>query len=140
MQCEICGHDVGKDPGCKRSAKQLRLYFAMVSAYFHHWPEYVPFQPNSSEHLRAWLQTKAGYCSVTTYNEGAGFTSVESEGAYLFIARKGDAINAYSPRSIAFPKLSHRDACKLFDAVAEILEAETGLKHKEVLRESENAA
>ena len=43
-------------------------------------------------------------------------------------------------KSIAFDKLDHRGACKLFDEVAGVIEAEIGIKADDLLKETEAAA
>jgi hypothetical protein len=42
-------------------------------------------------------------------------------------------------KSTRFEMLGHREACKLFDDVSNIIEAETGLKADVLLKESEAA-
>ena len=44
------------------------------------------------------------------------------------------------PKSISFDRLSHTAACKLFDDMAEVAYAESGLDMTKVLEETERAA
>jgi hypothetical protein len=43
-----------------RSTPQLRRYFAMIRAFYTHWPEYHPEQFDDEKNFRYWLQMKSG--------------------------------------------------------------------------------
>ena len=64
------GFSLCPDCGCllddERSTKRHRAFFGFNGHVFDHWPEGAvyeddPFQPIDSEHLRAWLLTKANH-------------------------------------------------------------------------------
>lgn len=137
MKCEVCGHKQGTN---KRSVPQHRRFFGMIRAYFHHWPELHEFQPDNEEHLRAWALVKAKYRTVTEMTGNAKQCIVTDGSKYNWQISNGKNVWLVSPRSIAFDKLSHLEACQLFDDVSEVLEAETGLKTEDVMRETEGAA
>jgi len=52
----------------------------------------------------------------------------------------GTDLVVFVPRSIAFHRLGHLAACALFDEVAAVIEAETGMKAEQLLHETERAA
>ncbi len=60
--CEVCGHEIPAPRS--RSVPQHRRYFAMIKAVYDQWPESHSFQPVDREHLRLWLQCRAGYYTV----------------------------------------------------------------------------
>ena len=141
-----------------RSPKQHRRYFAVIKLAFDNWDERHDFQPESADHLRRWLQCRAGYYSSVTIDTAtmtpaaavaAVAGAVASAGEHVFIRTSGTKIKIIKPQSIAFEKLPQSQATAVFDAVSEVVFAETGLsldaarleafkppKYREVLRES----
>ena len=77
--CPSCGVDLA-EPQKKwkrRSVPQHRRYFALVRAAYYHWPEKHELKPQSEEHLRKWLQAKAGHRVVETVDT-EGMTQEQS--------------------------------------------------------------
>ena len=148
-RCEICGHDVGQ-PNKGRSVPQMRRYWAMIRAYWHHWPETAERQFESPEHMRKWLQMRAGHREVAVSMDLDGATkdaalliaeaAIRATGEYAVPVLHGDALVIWRPKSIAFSRLGHSEACKLFDDVAAVAEEVTGLRADDVMRETEAAA
>lgn len=115
--CPHCGGLLTKP----RSEPDHRRFFALINAAFHQWPETHEFQPDSSEHLRAWLLCKAGYRScVTIPIESddsaarrvallAASRAVQAAGSHSFVRAHGAAIAVFSPRSISWDTLSQKD-------------------------------
>lgn len=148
MKCPACGHLLDKP----RSVPQHRRYFAAIKAMFHHWPDGHDFTPDSPEHLRAWLQIKAGYREVHELDvdlddakaiaAAAMIASVamRQAGTYGFIRLHKGRLVLFLSKSIAFDKLSHKAFCELDNAVADVFKAETGLDPEQVLQETEAAA
>ena len=148
MKCPACGHLLDKP----RSVPQHRRYFAMIKAMFGHWPEAHEFQPDNPEHLRAWLQIKAGYREVHELDVdlddvkaiAAAATiatvAMRQAGTYGFLRIHKGRLVLFLPRSIAFDKLSHKAFCALEIDIADIIKAETGLDPDQVLKETEAAA
>lgn len=132
-----------------RSIEQHRRFFAVIAETFRHWPEAHPFQPDSTEHLRAWLLVKAKHCVIQTYH----MTEDTSEVAKLLpvimatMARKhcwcraaGTELHVCVPQSIAFEAVSHGEFQAINDAVDEIVRLETGLDPDRLLQEKDKAA
>jgi len=133
-----------------RSVEQHRRYFALISAAFHHWPESHKRQFSSSEELRKWLQMKAGHREIgasiplTGINKERAMllaeASIRAAGSYAVPVIHGDVLVVFRPKSIAFDKLDHKAACALFDEVAAVIEAETGMPANNLLKETAGAA
>jgi hypothetical protein len=136
MNCPHCGVELEKPKGKPRSVPQHRRYFALIRAAHSHWPENHRFQPTSDEHMRKWLQARAGYHHIQTIDT-AGMDATQAIIAVAAALKAADAMNfpvvvgskfhVVWSKSIDFDTLSHLAACSLFDAVAEVIQAETGL-------------
>lgn len=144
-RCPRCGAQES------RSTPQLRRFFAVVKAAFHQWPESHRFRPHDSHHLRKWLQCAAGHMTIhhVEIPEGASAAVVagacrsvmEIAGGYAFVQVDGDrALNVVIPKSIDYRRLSHRDACRLFQEVEDVIKAEIGIDPEALLKEHERAA
>lgn len=141
--CPHCGADLTPErKGKPRSVPQHRRYFALIRAAFDHWPEAHRFQPVTEERLRKWLQARAGYATVNTIDT-AGLTNEQTVAALAaavmiadpihFVSAKGTRMHVIQSKSIDFDSLPHLAACALFDAVAEVIEAEAGLKPDQIM-------
>lgn len=140
--CPHCGAEIGKTPGKPRSVPQHRRYFALIRAAHSHWPEGHRFQPTSDEHMRKWLQAKAGYHNIRTVDTfgmdaQSAIVAVAAELADAdpihFTSVVGGKFHIVESKSIDFDTLPHLAACALFDAVADTIEAETGLKADQIM-------
>ena len=137
--CPHCGSPEAKAKG--RSVPQHRRFFAMVRAFYHHWPEYLPYQPGCAEELRAYGLVKAGYRNVAQLEPDVfGAVCIRTESHFPFFFEKGGKVYCASAKSIRFEKLGHKEACKVFDDVSCVFEAVTGLTCDEVMKETERAA
>lgn len=141
--CPHCGVELSKPKtGKPRSVPQHRRYFALIRAAMNHWPEKHPFQPMSEEHLRKWLQAKAGHRRVETIDT-AGMSpdetlacvvaAIKKGGPSSFYERAGTRFYTITSESIDFDTLPHLAACALFDAVADVIEAETGIRADDMI-------
>lgn len=146
--CPHCGCDLETPKrGKPRSVPQHKRYFAMIRAAFSHWPEAHRFQPITEDRLRKWLQAKAGHALVKTVDT-EGMTKDEAVVAIAAELSKADPIHFTSAsrgrfyivesKSIAFDTLPHLSACALFDAVAEVIEAESGVKIDDIMPPIQN--
>lgn len=145
--CPHCGCEIG-DRQSKRSAPQNRRYFKLIKAAFHQWPESHEFQPRDSENLRKFLQCKAGHyttqrITISGYDADvmktvrvAAQAALSAAGADAWCKAYGNAIIVFTPKSIAFDKLSHKDACALLSDVEAIIETELNCKADDLLREA----
>lgn len=147
--CEHCGGFPSPRKGTPRSVPQNRRYFALIRAAYNHWPQKTKdedekwFYPRSEEHLRHYLQAKVGYSIIDTLDV-AGMTAehacaqiaaqVMKAGPFSFQDSEGTCFFSTTSQSIDFDTLPHLKACALFDAVAELIEAETGIRVDDMLK------
>ena len=150
-KCPHCGCDVDPVKGKPRSVDQLRRFFAVLRAMYHHWPETAEFRPESEEHLRKWALVKAGHRETTDVpvefaEDQPALTklaalmveaAVKAAGAFAFIRPhpEGGLVRVFKAKSIAFDKIGQAEFNRLNDEVEAVYEAETGLKADEVLKE-----
>lgn len=150
QSCPHCGcilNEPGKSP---RSVPQLRRYFAMIKAAFHHWPETHSRQFSSVEELRAFLQMSAGFREIgatiplTGMNKDRAVflaeAAIRAAGSFALPILHGDTLVIFKPKSIAFAKLSHTEFCRLSDDVGEVIFNEIGVRGEQLLKETEAAA
>jgi hypothetical protein len=144
--CPHCGCELDQGHGGKkRSTHQLRRYFSMIKQAWVHWPESNMNQFASSEELRAWLQMKAGAREIGAQIPMTGMSkeramllaeaAIRGAGSYAWPVIHGDTLVIFRPKSVSFAKMAHADFCKLSDDVAAVIEAETGIKVDDLLRE-----
>jgi len=144
--CPNCGVELAPPAGGKpRSTEQLRRYFAMIRAAYLHWPELHERQFASADELRAWLQIKAGAREIGAQIPLSGMhreramllveAAIRGCGSMSFPVLHGDTLVVFRPKSVSFAKMAHADFCKLSDDVAAVIEAETGLRAEQLLRE-----
>ncbi|MEW5705107.1 MAG: hypothetical protein AB1781_11075 [Pseudomonadota bacterium] len=128
-----------------RSVDQHRRLFGLIRAAYDQWPEWQKFQPDGEEHLRAWLLVKAKHRRIHKFSFAgdAGAVAPLIPAITLMMLQKyswawplEDAIAVCVPESIAFDKLSHAEACKVFDDVEDVLRREAKLEADELLKES----
>lgn len=129
---------------------QIRRYFAMIKAAFHHWPESHETQFASEEEARKWLQMKAGHREIGARIPLVGLNkdkavalveaAIRASGSYAVPVMHGGDLVVFVPKSIAFGKLSHLAACTLFDDVAAVIENEIGVPADRLMKEHERAA
>jgi hypothetical protein len=133
----------------QRSAKAHRLYFAAIRAAFENWPEsYSDFQPDRPEHLRHWLQCKAGaeWRDIIDFPVSAHAAVValieklRSEDRSAFVRAAGDKLRVFVPKSIAFDEMDEAAMLPLRDAVFAIIEEIVGVDPVDLVRAMEEAA
>ena len=153
--CPHCGCDIDNIP---RSVPQHRRFFGVISAAYHQWPHDHSFQPDNSEHLRAYLLVAAGWKvqSEVRFSKGspeaieaAAITlraMMKSLGKPVFVTIEMDKkkIIGAMPRSIAYmskQELGHFEACRIFGRVDEIICAALGVESTDkLLEEAKKAA
>jgi hypothetical protein len=144
-----CPHCGGSLKGGKpRSIDQHRRYFKMVALAFQNWPEAHDFQPDNAEHLRKWLQAKAGYRiahKIDTERTDARSLAIataamkaamQALGDYCWIVPHRGSLLVVASKSIAFDKMSLGEFSTLNDMVAELIESETGIKVEDLMKET----
>jgi hypothetical protein len=129
----------------------------MLKAFHHHWPEGHPEQFYDAAEFRAWAQMKCGHYRIAQripLSQAGPLGAVSqrerlalvidaafrSAGTYAWSRVVGNDLVIYVPKSIAYDKLSHGDATRLFGDVESFLESETGLDAHQVMAEHQNAA
>lgn len=152
-------------PKRDRSSADHRRFFAVVAAAFAQWPSTHEFQPESAEHLRAYLLCKARHHEVEFIHIGAeifdglsGATleivnrvvqsavrrSVEAamrqSGRYAFDKPAGNRIAIFRPASIDWATLDQKAFNALRDEVEAIIEEIVGVPADRLLQEAEKAA
>jgi hypothetical protein len=114
----------------------------MIRAAHAHWPEGHRFRPMSDDHLRKWLQAKSGHVVVTTIDTNGMDTRAAIKAIAAGLAAAKDhtfpfeadgKFYIFQSESIDFNTLPHLSACALFDAVADTIESETGLKVADIM-------
>lgn len=149
VYCPCCQfHLTGKT--APRSGEQLRRFFALMRVTFDNWPDSHERQFTDIDEMRAWLTIKAGYREVGARVPLAGLNkdralflveaSIRGSGSNAIPIYYDGEIIVFKPKSIAFQKMDHRDFCKLNDAVATVIEQETGLSVETLLKNAEAAA
>lgn len=134
--CPECGCDLA--PKKRRSVPDHRRLFALIRQAHDNWPEGHDFQPESPEHLRAWLVCKAGWREATAYDLGdradaavvalalqAGIKAARGVG---FVRVVGRSVAVITPKSIDFRSMGQAEFGLLRDAVECVIEEETGIK------------
>lgn len=156
--CPECGAVLERP----RSKPHHNRLFALISAAAENWPESHEFQPEGAtdharaEHLRAWLLCKAGYSQArevpVAYSDDnpglAKLTAIAIEAAfreaktYAFVRPHphGGSCAVYSPRSIAWAKLSQKDFTPIAEAIEGVIESVVGVDAETLLRGHERAA
>lgn len=152
INCPHCGALFEpKANGKPRSTPQHRRFFGLCTAAFDQWPETHAFRPKNPEHLRAWLEVQAQHFqAVKTIrcNDGdvkrltAVLTAVlrTCEDDKVFVEADGQCVIVKRALSIAYDKLPHLQACRLFDDVADVIRVETGIEPDQLLSDRRRAA
>ena len=144
--CELC-HQPLKEK-TKRSYPQLKRFYAMIKAALNNWPHAHEEQFSSQEDCRKFLTMKAGWRDISSKTH---LTGIREDKAILLASAvlSGLPNNAHArpvlhngqlivwvPRSISYENMPHLEFCALSDAVAEIIEAETGIKVSDIMESS----
>lgn len=147
--CPECGCEIKQTKSVVRSVPQLKRYFAVLRAAFDAWPETHEHQFSNVEEFRAWLQMKSGYREIGAKIPLAGMSkeracllaeaAIRATGSYAVPVIHGNTLVVFRPKSIAFQKLSHYDACKLFEQVEAFVEDAIGVSCDELLKNAEAA-
>jgi hypothetical protein len=112
----------------RRSKPQNDRIHALCEAAYQHWPRGHAFKPESKEHLRAWLLCKAGHVKVVD-RDGEMDEKLAREislmmaavGRFVWVKSLGDKYLLITPETTRFSDLPHKEACRVFSEVDEIL-------------------
>lgn len=147
--CPSCGCDItGNDK--PRSLPQLRRFFGMIRATYHHWPETCEQQFGSDEELRKHLTMRAGWRDIAARIPLVGVQpditkmivrqAFAAAGTHAWPVVHRNELVIWVPRSIAFHNMGPQEFGQLSDAVAVVIKDMTGLDAETLLREAEHAA
>lgn len=141
--CPHCGCTIEPLKGKPRSPEQHRRFFALVRAVFLHWPEGHETQFSDETEARKWLTMKAKYRDLVMRMPLMGMKpdalvfivrgALRAAGAHAAVTVHKGELCVFSPRSIAFNKMSHLEFCKLNEDVATVIEQEMGISSVEEL-------
>lgn len=153
VACPNCGVEFdARKPHKPRSVDEHRRFFGIVRAAFENWPEDHSFQPETPEHLRAWLICQAGplYRTIEeiTVPDAAPQivaammaiveTLIAREDGFKFSRWKGFKLTIFRPKSLRFDKMKHGDFHELNERVSETVSAALGITIKELLGETDD--
>lgn len=144
--CPTCG---AQAPNI-RSFDQLKRYFAVIKAAFHHWPESHPRQFVNETELRKWLQMEAGHKVLKRRAKLAGMsrdyviatieTAYRDADAFAVVEVENGDVLTWVPKSIAYKNLTHLKFCDLNNEVDAVIERELGVNGERLLDEHRRAA
>lgn len=127
-----------------RSPEMHRRYFLGMRLVHQSWPDTHPEQL-SAEHLRQWIQMKAGYrevdCRIPLTGMDPRFAYKLLKAAFanderlkIPVIHKGEAI-VWRSKSIAFLAMGHYQFCDLNNKTDDVIKAETGLEVQPLIDE-----
>lgn len=64
---------------------------------------------------------------------------MEHAGGYAFVQVSGNGLDVVIPKSIDYRRLSHKDACRLFQEVEDVIKVEIGIEAESLLKQMEAA-
>lgn len=145
--CPVCDSKLPLT-GKPRSYEQHKRFFAMCRQAYLHWPETHDEQFSNETDCRKYLTMKAGWRDIASK---VTLTGIREDKAILLatavlsglpkdlyarpVLHNGQLI-VWVPRSIAYATMPHLEFCALSDAVSEVIEAETGIKVEDMLKEA----
>ena len=134
----------------ERSSKHHRFYFKVIAAAFNQWPDPHEFQPEDPDHLRQWLQCKAGYTHHMDFPAGdnpqlvadivCAFAAQIAEERHVFPRICGDTVRLYWAKSIAWAQLSQTQFKDVARPVFEIVESVVGVEVERLATDNAKAA
>lgn len=144
--CSVCGSKHNPTTGKPRSYDQHKRFFALCKQAYMHWPESHAEQFSDETDCRKYLIMRAGWRDIASK---INLTGIREDKAILLATAvlSGLPTNVYArpvlhngqlivwvPRSISYEKMPHLEMCALSDAVAEVIEAETGIKVDDLMQ------
>ena len=139
-----------------RNPRRHAMFFAVITEAFKNWPEGHEFQPESTEHLRAWLLCKAGWSDTldldlpTSGSKSGNGTHAIDKLMKVLVAFTGSKhvftkplsaqrIRAYRPKSQSFAKCKESEIKPIIDRVYDIIAIESGMQVADLKRSAETA-
>ena len=127
-----------------RNLQRLALLFAILEPALTQWPEDYEFQPQSTEHLRAWLLCKAHWAETRDLEIGGPSKShairavqyfMDSGKGWKFYKPTSKGIREYTPKSISFGKCREAEFKAVLNSITEILESIIGVPVEALIKE-----
>lgn len=152
--CPVCDTDIDRigigHNSKPRSYEQHKRYFKMVHLAYTHWPVTHERQFSNEKECRKFLQMKAGhfYESDRLIIDGVegriaariAEAAFKAADAFSIAVPRGGDLVIYSPSSVSFDKLSHSEACTLYDKVNWIIRDEIGVSGDDLLERDKESA
>ena len=126
----------------QRSTRQHNMLFRAIEVAFENWPEHHWFQPLSDDHLRYWLEVRAGWGTAVPFDnpQHAVHYLCGKFNEKVFPAEHDGKIVVYQAASIAYGKLGRTDFNELVTRLDRVLQEEAGMSLAECgLSASEDA-
>lgn len=147
--CPACDCPVN-DKAAIRSLPQLRRYFKMIRVALENWPEQHDRQFSDETECRKFLQMAAGHRELAYNMPITGMrreqalmlaeAAIKAAGNFAVVNIHNGNLVIWKPKSIAFHKLTHQAACRLFEDVSIEIEKVIGVSGDELLEQSKEVA
>lgn len=145
------GHNSGNCAVCplmiaaaQRSDAEHQLFFGYLGMVRHNWPEQFKFQPDDTEHLRAWALVEVGHTVTLAVAKTMSRDDVISLGLFFCDGKRhfrvfdgGDHYTLVRPRSIARAKCNVKTFRDVAAKVYDLLQSITGISPEDYKREQE---
>lgn len=126
-----------------RSTPHHRRFMAMVKVAYENWPHNHDFQPSCAEHLRKWAEMSVGHRECVAQIDLADLPpkqvvavvrgALKAAKAYAHPAIGGHTLYIWVARSIAYDKLPHAQAVRLYQDVEDFLRSESGIEFERMM-------
>ena len=125
-----------------RSRSHQGLFFAAIKCALDNWPETHKEKFQNADHLRQWLECKAGYKHTASIRKTTDINAMaaamvatitvaqnskKSKKVYVFDTNSDDYIYLHYSQSIAYDKLSQNEFNIVSQRVSEVLRQHTGI-------------
>jgi hypothetical protein len=138
--CPCCG----QEKPSPRNAERHKLFFAILKPALEQWPHGAVFEPISTEHLRAWLLYKSGWCNIRELEIGGPAKKsaiaavryfLDDKDRYRFFTDTARGIREYTPKSIAWNRCKEAEFKRILDESGALIESIIGVPIEQLKRE-----
>ena len=150
--CPVCDADlkwIGHNSK-PRSYEQHKRYFKMVELAFDAWPVTHTRQFSDSTECRKFVQMKAGWFEEASRMPMTGMrpevavifaeAMFKAAGNFAIAGHQGNDLVIWRAKSIKYEKLTHHQACELFEKVNYVIGDEIGISGDELLQRQKEVA
>lgn len=112
----------------ERRLRHHNFYFKCIGILYSGWPDDHPFQPQTAEMLRKYLQCRAGWGDTTVCEDIDALCAVfaTAYGKDPIVETAGGKFFVHIPRSVKFSRMDQAEFHEMMDAIDEILYDECG--------------